>query len=267
MHTITSKDNQYLKMARAVQGKKGRDDYGCYLVEGLRLTAEALACGVPVLFALFAESALADPRMLALAQQLEERHIPAAMVSDPLFSRLSATEHPQGVALLAKIPAPALPRAGQGQNCFLYADDIRDPGNLGSIIRTAHAAGAAGLLLSPESADIYNPKVLRAAMGASFKLPMYRTEHQRQALSLMRELQLKIYVAAAQGRDIREASLDLHAPHLWVLGSEAEGANPFWLNQAEATVRLPMREDAESLNVAAAAAVLLYYSYFSFPDK
>jgi len=267
MHTITSRDNQYLKMARAVQSKKGREEHGCYLLEGLRLVSEALDCGVPALFALFAEGALADARMQALVRRLEERQIPAAAVGDQLFANLSATEHPQGVALLANFLAPALQPPEPEHPCFLYADDIRDPGNLGAIIRTAHAAGAGGLILSRESADIYNPKVLRAAMGATFKLPMCRTAHRRQALALMRELKLHIYTAAAQGRDIREAGLDFAAPHIWVLGSEAEGADPFWLTEAKAVVRLPMRPGAESLNVAAAGAALLYYSYFAFHDK
>lgn len=267
MQIIIAKDNQYLKMARAVREKKGRAAYGCFLAEGLRLVEEALAQGVEPLYALFSESALADPRMQALAQRLEAAGTPAARISDSLFATISATGHPQGVALLAPIPQPLPPRLLPEQPCFVYADDIRDPGNLGALIRTAHAANAGGLWLSPESADIYNPKVLRAAMGACFKLPLYRAESGPQALSLCRELGLAVYVAAAQGQDIREAKLALDQPHIWVLGSEADGAAPLWLAGADQVLRLPMRPDAESLNVATAGAILLYHSYFSSPGK
>ena len=267
MQIITSKDNQYLKMARAVREKKGRLAHGCFLAEGLRLAEEALDQGVEPLYALFCESALDDPRIQALARRLEGLDAPAARISDSLFAAVSATGHPQGVALLAPIPPSVLPRLLPEQPCFVYADDIRDPGNLGTLIRTAHAANAGGLWLSPESADIYNPKVLRAAMGACFKLPLYRAESPDQALALCRELRLAVYVAAAQGRDIREAKLALDQPHLWVLGSEAAGAAPFWLAEADQVLRLPMRPDAESLNVATAGAILLYYSYFFHPGK
>lgn len=264
MQTITSKDNQYLKMARATHTKKGRDEYGCYMLEGLRLVGEALDYGIPAFYAFFSESALTDSRIAALAEQVEQRRIACAVISDELFTGISATEHPQGAALLANFLVPALHMPDEEQNCFIYTDNISDPGNLGTIIRTAHAANAAGLILSRESADVYNPKVLRSGMGATFKLPMYRAGQNQQALELMRDIGLNIYVAAAAGVDIREAALDLTAPHVWVLGSEAAGADPFWIEQADALVRLPMKEGAESLNVAAAAAVLLYQSYFAF---
>lgn len=261
MQTIISKDNQYLKMARAVHTKKGRQEYGCYLLEGLRLVGEALDHGAPVFFALFAASALVDQRMTALAERMQAQSLPCAMISDELFANISATEHPQGVAALANFMVPALHGPDEEQHCFIYTDEISDPGNLGSIIRSAHAANAAGLILSRSTADIYNPKVLRSAMGATLKLPMFRVSHNEQAFELMRELGLSIFVAAAEGVDIRQAGLDLTAPHVWVLGGEADGAAPFWRERADALVRLPMREGAESLNVAAAAAVLLYQSY------
>ena len=263
MHTITSKDNQYVKLARAVQGKKGREESGCYLLEGFRLATEAASCGLPLAYALFAQSALGDLRLAELARRLEANNVPCAAVDDQLLAGISATEHSQGVVLLAYLPQPLPLQPDPARPCYIYADEIKDPGNLGTIIRTAHAANAAGLLLSRESADVYNPKVLRAGMGATFKLPLYRTDSDRQALTVIRGLGLNIYVAAAQGTDIREAGLALDRPHLWVLGSEAAGVSPFWLEQAGTVVRLPMRPEAESLNVASAAAVLLYYSYFA----
>ena len=261
MQTITAKDNRWLKLARAVATKKGREQNGCYLAEGLRLCGEALALELPILQVLLAEESLADPRFAALAERAEAAGKPVSLVPPTLLARACATEHPQGVAVLLALPAPVpLPRAEGG--CYAYADSIRDPGNLGTIIRTAHAAGVSGLLLSPDSADPWSPKTVRSTMGACFKLPLLPCDSQEQAYETARDLRCRVLVAAAEGRDIRQCEDLLDRTHLWVLGSEAEGAAPFWRERADGLVRLPMAADAESLNVASAAAVLFYQSLF-----
>jgi len=262
MERITSKDNQYLKTARAVQQKKGRKQQGCFLVEGVRLAEEAVSSGSSVRYALFAESALDDVRTEALALRMQELGIPMSMVSDELLRSAAATENPQGVLLLVDLPAEqAVPAVAGG--CYAYADGVRDPGNLGTIIRSAYAAGVSGLILSPDSADVYNPKVVRSSMGAVFRLPMQVMAGKEAALELMRGMDARIIVAAMDGRDVRKAADVLRDTHVWILGSEAEGAADFWREQADLSVSLPMREDAESLNVASAAVVLFYQSLFA----
>ena len=262
MQTITGKDNRWLKILRAVATKKGRKQYGCYLAEGLRLCGEVLDQSLPVLQTLVSESALADPRFVELAAQAEQAGLSVSVVQDRLFQSACATEHPQGVAMLLPLPEPLpLPRVEGG--CYAYADGVRDPGNLGTIIRTARAAGVQGLLLSPDSADPLNPKTVRSAMGASLRLPIRCCATPEAARQILADLGCSILVAAAEGRDILSCGPLLQQTHCWVLGSEAEGASAFWREQAQALVRLPMEPGSESLNVASAAAVLFYQSRFA----
>jgi len=147
MQSITAKDNQWLRLARAVASKKGRDEEGCYLIEGLRLCGEALAMGLPIIYVFFSESAFRDGRYVRLSEEAEFQRCRIALVRDDLFEKMCDTEHPQGVAMLLEMPErQPLPKVTGG--CYAYTDGIRDPGNLGTIIRSAHAAGLSGLLLS-----------------------------------------------------------------------------------------------------------------------
>lgn len=262
MQTITSRDNQYLKLARALQTKKGRRESGCFPVEGLRLAAEAAAHG-DCAFALFSAEALAANAALgAFAAQQAEQGTPCFATTEALFCRACDTQHPQGVLVAARQPAEQRPAPGNGW--YAYCDDIADPGNLGTIWRSAHAAGAAGLLLSAACTDAFHPKTVRASMGACFKLPVYRCAGTADAAALFAALGLAPLLAAADGADIRSCTALLARPHVWLLGSEAAGVNSFWRSHAAAqAVSLPMRPDAESLNVAAAAAVLFYQSRFA----
>lgn len=258
MIAISSKDNKYIKLARSLQNKKGRALSGCFLIEGMRLSEEALSADIEICFALMEEEALANPRIAALVNQLATDAVPVYSLAAALFRFVTATEHSQGIALVAKKQRSKLIASG---NCWAICDNIADPGNLGAIIRSAYAAGVGMLLLTPQCVDIYNPKVVRSAMGALFRLPVYAAESDEAAYQLTKERQL--FITAANGQDIRQISERLTSEHVWVLGSEAEGVSPFWQQKADLAVSLPMREGAESLNVAAAATVLFYESFFA----
>ena len=120
----------------------------------------------------------------------------------------------------------------------------------------------AGYILGPGCADPYNPKTVRSAMGGLFHLPLVKTAHNEEALAIAQQLDLAILVTATDGLDIRQAESWLKQPHLWVLGSEANGVSSFWRERATASISLPMREGAESLNVATAATVLFIKVFF-----
>lgn len=258
LQKIVAKDNKYLKLARSLNSKKGRAESGCFLIEGLRLAGEAADGAVKIKTVLLAEDA--DKRVEQLAYRLAEQGAPLYLLPPALLASVSATEHSQGIALIAEIPRQiALP---QGGRCYAFGDSIADPGNLGSIIRSAYAAGVDGLLLGPDCADPYNPKTVRATMGGLFRLPLLRVASAEQAWQEVCRLKLTVLVTAMDGLDIRQASEQLRRPHLWVLGSEAWGVSDFWRQRADQAISLPMREGAESLNVAAAAAVLFYQSFF-----
>ncbi len=258
MLSIIAKDNKYLKLARSLQQKKGRTASGCFLIEGIRLAEEAAACGLDIRVVFVGEAA--DSRVMALVGGLETRGLPVYRLSSALLSGITATEHSQGIVLIAGLPQYYdLPG---GCHCYALCDRIADPGNLGGIIRSAYAAGVAGLMLLSGCADPYNPKTVRAAMGALFRLPVVSVASAATAYQKAREIDLAVYVTAADGEDIRNIGTALTAPHLWILGSEAEGVSDFWRERSDLSVCIPMQRGAESLNVGAAAAVLFYQSFF-----
>lgn len=256
MQPIASRDNQYLKLARSLKSAKGRADSGCFLLEGARLAEEALSAAWPLSYALVSEDAAEQPRCAAILQALDERGLPVYALPERLLQQTADTEHSQGLLLIAHLPQspPALPPTA---SFVLVADRLADPGNLGAIMRTAWAAGVEALLLTPGSADPFNPKAARASMGALLRLPVLRFAEDAALLALLRERGLALLAAAAQGA-CRYDQADLRQPLAWLFGAEAHGLSEFWLRAADQQVYLPMAGGAESLNVAAAAAVLLY---------
>lgn len=259
MELITAKDNRKLKLIRGLRLKKRRSGEGLFLAEGLRLAEEAAARG-DCRFVLFAREALDEPRFSRLEQAFRQRGVECLYTTAALFDSVAATDNPQGVLAVCRVPEMAEPEKG---GWFAYCDGLSDPGNLGAIMRSAAAAGCSGLLLSAAAADPWNPKAVRASMGAVFRLPLWRASSDAQALALLRKLKLTPLVTAMDGRDIRSCHSLLRQPHCWILGSEAEGVSPFWRRPDLIAVSLPMAEGAESLNVSCAASVLFYQSFFS----
>ena len=259
MELITSKDNQKLKLIRGLRLKKNREETGLFLAEGLRLAEEA-AKNADCHWALFSEDAVAEPRYAALEAEFQSRGVECLYTTAALFDSVAATENPQGVLAVCRIPELTPPTSG---SWFAYCDGLSDPGNLGSVMRSAAAAGCDGLLLSNDTADPWNPKTVRASMGAVFRLPLWRAGSDEEAWELLQSLNAAPLVTAMDGTDVRLCGEYLRLPHCWILGSEAFGVSDFWREHAALSVSLPMAEGAESLNVSCAAAVLFYQSFFS----
>ena len=253
---ITSRENQYLKLACSLKSGKGRRQSGCFLLEGLRLAEEALAASWPLSYGLFNGETPIRPRMQNIINSLLEHNIPLYTLPQGLFRQASDTEHSQGLLLIARLPL-LMRQLPPKVDFLLLADRLADPGNLGTIMRTAWAAGADALLLTPGCADPYSPKAVRASMGAVLRLPLLSFDDEAALLALLQKRSLTLYAAATEG-ECRYDTAALEQPLVWLLGAEATGLSPFWRKAADKTVYLPMARSAESLNVAAAAAVLLY---------
>jgi len=255
---IESKENQHVKQVKALRSKKERDETSRYLIEGVRLTEEAISACQEVHFALISSQLLEKERGLALVQACVDREIPTFLVKDVIFNNCADTEHSQGILLVASQRCYSWEElCASDCSLIMVADGISDPGNLGNIMRTALGAGANGIMLLPGCSDIYNPKVVRASMGTIFRLPFFELASAAEALSLLRQANLSVFVAAAEGKSIY-CQEDLRQPLAWVMGSEAKGAEDFWREKADKIVSLPMTRGLESLNVSAAAAIFLY---------
>ncbi|MDR2713069.1 MAG: RNA methyltransferase [Clostridiales bacterium] len=254
---ITSRDNSQLKWGASLSQKKYREKSSCYLVEGLRLAEEALLAKVKIRAGWLSPVLLQCPRGEKLALDLWRLGCPLQRLDDQLLAVLSQTVSRQGIVLAAEQAVNDISWLAKGENdLVLILDRLADPGNVGTIIRTA-AAAKAGVILTPGCADLYNPKTVRASMGALFRLPLWQAPSKEEAAVFLRESNWKIFLADTKGKNIYNGA-DLSGPLAWVLGSEAEGADPFWHHEADEIISLPMAASSESLNVAVSAGIILY---------
>jgi RNA methyltransferase, TrmH family len=252
IHMITSQSNPKVKLVRALARKKERYATRQFVIEGVRLIEEALAAHIVPAFVLYDEHIQADARAQALVERASAVTPDVLSVSDVLMKEISSTESPQGI--VAVVPFVELPIA-QPPQFVLILDSVRDPGNVGTILRSARAAGVDAVLFAHGTADPYNDKVVRAAMGAHFYVPL-RIAAWSQIEELVHGIP-RVYLADAGGA-VSFTEADWSQPVALIVGGEAEGAGDEANKLATARVAIPMQRGAESLNAAMAATVLLF---------
>ena len=228
------------------------------LAEGVRLVWDAVHAGAEVV------EAAVSPKLidLDLRDALAERARSFLDVSDSLLSRLSALETPQGVAVTLRRPTYD-DRALLGDELaplVVAAAGLRDPGNVGAVLRTAEAAGATGCLTMRGGADPFRDKAVRGSMGSVFRLPVRHGMSAADAIAFARAQRLQIVVADGDGA-CSHTRADLRRPSMLVVGAEAAGVDAEWIDAADAHVRIPLRAPVDSLNVAVAAGVLLFEAH------
>jgi TrmH family RNA methyltransferase len=250
---ITSTANPRVKAALALRKRRERDRTGRFLIEGRRELGRALAAGVAV------DEVLVCPRLLG------GDPVPAGMVvtevAEGVFRRLSARENPDGVLGLARAfdtGLDALDLAGEPAPLVLVVAEMEKPGNLGTMLRSASAAGASAVLVADPVTDVFNPNVVRSSQGALFGVPV-AVGDTAAVLAWLRRHALRIY-AAAPGGTQSYWRVPLAGPAALVVGSEHRGLPAAWLDAADEQVVIPMPGSGgvDSLNAAAAAAVLLF---------
>ena len=248
---ITSSQNPKLKRVRALMGRtKERHEAGAFVVEGVRLVEEAVNAGWKFQFALYSDGL--SERGNHVLDRLKANKIEADDVSGDLLQKLSDTEAPQGILAVLEFinfPFPNL------MNFVLIPDQIRDPGNLGTLLRSAAAAGVQAVLLPPETTDAFAPKVLRAGMGAHFRLPIHSMTWE-EIEQMSNSANLQMYIADMDGTSCWET--DLRKPLALVIGGEAEGASDEARRLVTQKISIPMAGNVESLNAGVAGSVLMF---------
>lgn len=247
MEIITSKANALcVHLRKLASSRSYREETGEFLCDSPKLLREAALWGAPVQVLLYTEG-------VELPRELEGRVPRAVKVSESVMRSVSPMETPQGAVFSCRFPDP--PERLEPDGRLLVLDGVQDPGNVGTILRTADAFGAAVVLL-PGCADLYNPKTLRAGMGVHFRSAVYRCTLP-ELTALLKEAGLPLYGAALRDdtADVREVDLRRCAV---AVGSEGRGLSAEVLAACGRTVRIPMAPRCESLNAAAAAAVLLW---------
>jgi len=246
--------NPHVQWVRRLQAhsKDRREQHAC-VVEGVRLAVEALEAGWKGHQVFFASPL--DPRGEAVVEGYAATGSPVEEVSPAVMEAISETDTPQGLLVVVEqrlLPLPASP------TFLLILDGLRDPGNLGTVLRTAAAAGVQGLILAPGCADAWSGKVLRAGMGAHFRLPIHAMGWpELRSVLKGRSGGLMVYLADA-GRGIAHTEADFTSPLALIVGGEALGAGSEAMAMADETVHIPMPGGSESLNAAVAASILLF---------
>jgi TrmH family RNA methyltransferase len=241
---------------RDLHRRKGRERRGLALAEGIRLVEEMLAANAACKGAVVSPALAGTERGVRLRASLVRRGVPLEEVADHELADLAATEHPQGVVAVYTVPAWPIealaPRNGQP---LVVLDGVQDPGNVGTIARTARAFGAAGLVALPGTADLSNPKVVRGAMGALFTLPHLHLSESAFIESITR-WRADLWAMTMEGVPLATARSD--HPIVLLLGNEGAGLHTSLLAHVTRQVTIPLRPGTESLNVATAAGIALY---------
>lgn len=248
---ITSPSNPTLKLVRALQSeRKVREKEQSFVIEGVRLVEEAVRSKAPVRLALHTDDL--DARGRAALQHLARLGAQVEAVSPRVMAAASDTQTPQG--LLAVVPFPHFATRSGHWSFVIILDRLSDPGNLGTILRTADAARVDAVCLAPGTVDAHNPKVVRAAMGAHFHLPIVEAgwDELKNRLAGM-----NVWLAEAREGEPYDR-VDWRAPCALIIGSEAEGPSDAARRFTPQRVHVPMPGHAESLNAAVAAGVLLF---------
>lgn len=244
MTIITSKANSVVKNAKKLHQKKYRKS--SYLIEGWHLFEEAVQAGARI------------EKIFALAEHEEKLtdYPQAVFVTEEILLDLADSQTPQGIVAIVQKEEEQMPDLTSGK--YLFLEDVQDPGNVGTMIRTADAAGFSGVVVSSKSADIYSLKTLRSMQGSHFHVPIYRVpvgifvEEAKKG-----NLPILATTLSQESKDYRElARLENFA---LVMGNEGQGISPFMVEQADQLVHISMKGQAESLNVAVAAGILMFY--------
>jgi len=259
MKEISANDNPVIKKFRALSMKKQRDKLGLYIIEGPNLLEEALNGKAKIGQILFDEEALSRSEELAgLARMAEERKIPAAVASPSLFLKASNTDTPQGVIAWVEKPVWTKEQffAPEGGN-IIVLDRLQDPGNLGTILRTADSAGFSGAMILKGTGDIYGPKTVRAATGTLFRLPVLFCDGPEEAMAVLRSHGKRVFATALENSDTY-FNCDLRYDAAIVIGNEGNGICEEILSGADQNITIPMEGNTESLNAGIAAGILMY---------
>lgn len=241
---LTSMKNPRVVGWKKLAARKGRRESGCFLAEGRKMVEEALKSGFPVETILLREGTM--PEHLPVG-------IPVYELSEAVFDSLSDTVTPQGISAVVRMKE----RTAEGK-ILLALDGVQDPGNVGTIIRTADSAGFDGVILSEQCADVFSPKVLRATMGSVFHLPIEVAHDFPGRIARLNEQGYATLSSQLDGGDFYAGVASVTPPLCLIIGSEGNGVTEAVKALATHHVKLPMRGDAESLNAAVAAGIMMY---------
>lgn len=267
---IKSKDNEKIKYIKKLDSKKYRDKEGLYIVEGIKMSLEAINSMQDIEFALYSKEILESihngDKMLKALNLLNDINV--IETTKEVINYLSETVTPQGVIMVVKKSKKNIfdEISKKANEKFLIIDRVQDAGNLGSIIRSANAFDVKNIICVKGTTDAYSNKVIRSTMGGFLKTNIYEVEEEKvlDLIKLLKENNFNIVTTALYGSiDFEDAKKEnkINRKTVFVVGNEANGASEIFLNNSDLKVRLRMTKDAESLNAAMATSIVLYEQF------
>lgn len=249
---IESKDNKLYKTIKKLKEKKYRIKEGKFILEGFRIIEEAVKAKIDIEYIIITEDNLSNLKEAEYLRDRSEDKI--ILISENLFISLSSTENPQGILAIAKFKNIEENLNG---DFYVVCDKVQDPGNLGTIIRTAHAAGVDGIILTKGTVDIYNEKTIRSTMGSIFYIPIYYDDSKFTIIKKLKDKGVALVTTSLQ-ESKNFFNENLKGKVMLAVGNEGNGISGELFNLADKKVKIPMPGGAESLNVAVASAIILF---------
>ena len=249
---ITSRENKIFKLAKLLKTSRGRSEKNLFLIEGIRSVHDAIEKKAKIEYVLLKDGTTLDFRVDCEVYTLAPR----------LFDEVSETVTPQGViAVCPSVKNSLEDILLREKNCVVLCETLQDPGNIGTVIRTAHAADCGGVILTKGCCDLYNPKIVRATMSGIFSVPVVHSVVSRDAIEYFRKNGYKIVAGALCENCVDFYEADLSGKVMIIIGNEGNGVTADTLSLCDTIVKIPMRSDAESLNASVAGAVMIYEHY------
>lgn len=252
MERIESKDNLIIKETKKLKDKKSRLEQDKFLVEGFRFVGEALVSSFEVSSIFISDAQLERWKNYNIEEKLQ-KSTKVYLVKDKIFESLCSTDTPQGIVAVVSNKNVGI---NNSRGFYILTDKIQDPGNMGTIIRTAHAAGALGVIITSGTVDVYNEKTLRATMGAIFNIPIIEDKNLAQ-VKILKENGFKL-VASSLDTEKNFYEANLTEKVIIAVGNEGNGISEEIIAICDEKVKIPMPGNAESLNVAIAASVMMF---------
>ena len=251
---ITSKDNETIKKLKKLKEKKYRDQENCYIIEGVKLIKEAIQENAKIKLIIICDDCKQE-NDLESEIKYEIAKYECISVSEKIFLSLTNVVNPQGILAVIEREKQA-EKIDYNEDLYLILDDIQDPGNMGTILRTADSLNMKQIIVSKDCADAYNPKVVRSTMGAIFRVKVIECENLENVVKEMKKRKIKVYATdLATDKSIYDVNYNKSAI---IIGNEANGVSKNLLDLATQKIKIPMIGKTESLNAAVATGIILY---------
>lgn len=256
---ITSGQNQFIKMAASLKEKKFRDKLGLFMIEGVRLVEEAAHSNWQTEICFYTAGAKEEKRVQEILLVLASRGCRILEITNALYEKITEVKQPQGIMAIIKKQDYTLSDflIDTGAPFFVVLDEVQDPGNVGTVIRTAAAAGCTGVILTKGCADVFASKVVRASMGSLFYIPIFEGLSQYEVMEYLEKHDIRMLTTSLEASNVY-FQVDFKQPVAIVFGNEGNGVSEALLKGTKEQLYIPLSGHVESLNVSASAAVVLY---------